>query len=193
MVSGPEPVASSRRTLLRLAGASAAGVVATVVTGCGSHKSTPSGTTTTAHVPGPDVSILNHLLDLEHMTIAAYTAGLPLLGGTAHMAGQRFLVQEFAHAGELGGLVRQAGGKAVKPRTSYALGHPDSAEDVLWLLHRLEQTQVGAYVQAIPRLSTPGTRAAVAAILGNDAQHVSVLRLGLGRDPVPSAFVNGHE
>jgi hypothetical protein len=186
-------VASSRRTLLRLAGATAAGAVATVATGCGSHKSTANGTTTTSRAPGPDVPILNRLLDLEHMTIAAYTAGLPLLGGTAHMAGQRFLIQEFAHAGELGGLVRQAGGKAVKPRASYALGHPDSAADVLWLLHKLEETQVGAYVEAIPRLSTPATRAAVAAILGNDAQHVSTLRLALGRDPVPSAFVNGHE
>src|SRR5262249_4642613 len=155
-------------TLLRLAGASAAGAVATVAAGCGSHKSNASGTTTTTRVPGPDVPILNHLLDLEHMTIAAYTAGLPLLGGTAHMAGQRFLVQEFAHAGELGGLVRAAGGKANKAHASYALGHPDSANDVLWLLHKLEQTQVGAYIQAIPHLSTSTTRAAVAAILGND-------------------------
>jgi hypothetical protein len=186
-------VASSRRTLLRLTGATAAGALANVLAACGSHKSTASGTTTTTRAPGPDVPILNHLLDLEHMTIAAYTAGLPLLGGTAHMAGQRFLIQEFAHAGELGGLVRMAGGKADKAKSSYALGHPDSTEDVLWLLHKLEQAQVGAYVDAIPRLSTPATRAAVAAILGNDAQHVSILRLALGRNPVPSAFVNGHE
>ena len=37
--------------------------------------STAGGTTTTTRVPGPDVPILNHLLDLEHRTIAAYTAG----------------------------------------------------------------------------------------------------------------------
>jgi hypothetical protein len=41
---------------------------------------------------------------------------------------------------------------------------------------------------------TPGsTRATLASIVANDAQHVSVLRLSLKRGPIPSAFVTGHE
>jgi hypothetical protein len=30
-------------------------------------------------------------------------------------------------------------------------------------------------------------------LLGNDAQHISVLRLMLGRHPIPSAVVTGRE
>jgi hypothetical protein len=30
-------------------------------------------------------------------------------------------------------------------------------------------------------------------VLANDAQHIAVLRLMLGRRPIPAAIVNGHE
>ena len=44
------------------------------------------------------------------------------------------------------------------------------------------------------RQVSPGeARAAVAAILANDAQHVSLLRAELGMDPLPAAFVTGGE
>jgi hypothetical protein len=167
---------------------SASAGLGAVVAGCGSHKSSVQLTTTTSRTPGPDVPLLNHLLDLEHMTIAAYTASIPLLSGAAHLAGRRFLIQELSHAGELGGLVRQAGGKASHPKASYPLGHPNSEIDVLWGLHHVEQRELAAQLDALPRLSTPAVRSAVASILANDAQHLSILRLTLGRNPVPSAF-----
>ncbi len=178
--------------LLRVAGAGAIGAAASIA-GCGSHKSAVTATSTTTETPGPDVPILNGVLELEHMAVSAYTAGLPLLSGAVHMAGQRFLIQELSHAGEIEGLVRQAGGKPLKAKASYDFGRPSTALDVLWLLHGLEQAQVAAYVNAIPRLSTPAVRAAASAILANDAQHLSILRYTLGRNPIPSAFVNGHE
>ena len=68
-----------------------------------------------------DAALLNHLLDLEHMGIAAYTAGIPLLSPAGRKDGQLFLTQELSHAGELAGLVNQAGGKPHKGRETLRL------------------------------------------------------------------------
>ena len=199
MVTKPaEADDGSRRWLLRGAGAAAGGAAALAIAACGgSHKvSALTGTTTTATTPefhSREVDMLNHLLELEHVAVAAYTAGIPLLAPSARMAGQRFLTQELSHAGELSGLVGQAGGVAVKAREGYDLGHPRNGDDVLKLLHELERSQIDAYLQAIPKVSLASTRAALAAVMANDAQHISVLRSQLGRQPVPTALVGGHE
>lgn len=188
----------SRRWLLRGAGAAAGGAAALLIAACGGSGkvAAQTGTTTSATTPqfhSRDIDLLNHLLELEHITVAAYTAGIPLLAPAGRMAGQRFLTQELSHAGEVSGLVRQAGGVAVKAREGYDLGHPRNGDDVLRLLHELERSQIAAYLQAIPKISLASTRAALASVMANDAQHISVLRSQLGRQPVPSALVTGHE
>jgi hypothetical protein len=199
VVSDPaEGDSASRRALLRAAGASVVGGAAVLLSACGgSHHDVATQTTTTT-TSGPinnpaDAAMLNHLLDLEHVGIAAYTAGIPLLTPAGRKDGQLFLNQEIAHAGEVGGLVKQVGGVPSKGKESYDLGHPRNGDDVLRLLHGIERAQVSAYLHAIPRVSLGSTRAALAAILGNDAQHISVLRLMLGRRPIPSAIVTGRE
>jgi hypothetical protein len=140
-----------------------------------------------------DVEILNALLDLENRTVAAYTAGIPLLSDQAKMAATQFLGQELTHTGELAGLVKEAGGKPIKQRASYPLGHPRNETEVLQLLHSLERATVAAYLDAIPRVSPGEVRASLAAVMGNDAQHLSVVRVALGRPPVPSALVGARE
>jgi len=125
------------------------------------------------------------------MAIIAYTAAAPLLPTPAKQAAQHFLSQEITHSGEIAGLVHQAGGKPVKPRPRYDLGNPTSVDEVLGLLYRIEQMQLTSYLQSIPLLSRGSSRAAIAAILANEAQHASVLALELGRNPVPSAFAGG--
>jgi hypothetical protein len=60
-------------------------------------------------------------------------------------------------------------------------------------LDSIENQQVSYYVDVIPKLAPGPVRALVASILANDAQHVSMLRVILGRDPVPSAFVKGQK
>ena len=182
----PEPaVAKTRRGLIAVAGA---GLAAVTIEACGSSHAKTKTSTTPKVPPGPDVPILNHALDLEHMAITAYTAATPLLPSSARKAAQRFLSQEITHSGEIAGLVHQAGGKPVKPRARYDLGNPTTADEVLELLYRIEQIQLESYLQAIQLLSTGSTRAAVAAILANEAQHASVLALELGRNPIPAAF-----
>jgi rubrerythrin len=185
VVDQERAVAKTRRRLIGIAGG---GLAALAIEACGSSRSKTKTSTTPKIPPGPDVPILNHALDLEHMAITAYTAAAPLLPTTARKAAQRFLSQEIAHSGEIAGLVHQAGGKPVRPRPRYDLGNPTTADEVLALLYRIEQIQLTSYLQAIQLLSNASTRAAVAAILANEAQHASVLALELGRNPVPSAF-----
>jgi Ferritin-like domain len=150
-----------------------------------------------AQLPRParhaDVRILNAALDLEYELIAAYTAGIPLLAGAGKTAAQRFLGQDLSHAGELQGLVHEAGGKPNKPQASYKLGQPRDGTDVLRLLHSLESAMIAAYLDAIPLLSAGHVRASVASMLANEGQHVSILRAVLGRPPIPSALVTGRE
>ncbi len=184
-----EADASSRRGLLRAAGAGLAGAV---LVGCGS-QSIRAQVQNSRPVLHGDVDLLNRLLHLEHVAIAAYTAGIPLLSPATHKAGQLFLNDEISHAGDLAGLVRAAGGKPIKPAPSYALGHPRTSQEVLKLLHDVENTQIAAYVDAIAVLQ-PGTlKQQVASILANDAQHIAVVRAALGEPAIPSAFVTGRE
>ena len=178
----------SRRQLL--ASALGAGIL---LAGCGHGNSLHSRVKQVGPVAPADARTLNQLLDLEHLMIAAYTASIPLLDSDAADAAKRFLGQELSHAGELSGLVKQSGGKAHKPMASYDLGRPRGSEQVLALLHRIERAQLAAYVHALPTLSQPKVRAATAAVMANDAQHVSVLRAKLGLSPLPSAFVTGRE
>ena len=186
---------ASRRGLLRAAGAGVAGATALLLSACGgsNHSSTQSTVTSGPVHSTPDAQLLNSLLDLEHLGIAAYTAGIPLLTPAGRKDGQLFLKQELSHAGELAGLVHQAGGKPNKAKPTYDLGHPRTGDDVLSLLHRIERAQIAAYLRAIPKVSLGSTRAALAAVLANDAQHLSVVRVALGRRPIPDATVNGHE
>jgi Ferritin-like domain len=188
-VTNPSVEDSRSRRALLAAGASGAGAL--LLASCAGSKPLRVKVRSGSKVLPADIEILNGLLDLEHYAIAAYTAGIPLLRRPALKAAQQFLGQEFAHAGALTDLVKQAGGKANKSRASYDLGHPRSTADVLALLARLERAQLTAYVEMIPHLSFGRVRSAVAAIFANDAQHLAVLRSLAGRAPVPAAFVNG--
>ena len=178
---------SSRRGLLRAAGAGLAGVL---IAGCG-RQSLKAEVHNSAPVLGTDIDVLNHLLDLEYWAITAYTAGTPLLAPAVTKAGTLFLNDELSHAGALAGLVKAAGGKPIKPAPSYPLGRPRTGDDVLRLLHMIENAQLTAYLKAINRLEPGFVKSAVAAILANDAQHVAVVRAALHQPAVPAAFVTG--
>ena len=49
------------------------------------------------------------------------------------------------------------------------------------LLHSVEQAQIAGYLNAITRLEPGVVKQQVCSILANDAQHVAVVRLALGR------------
>jgi bacterioferritin (cytochrome b1) len=181
---------SSRRTVLLAAGA---GLASVVLAGCGGRQSIKQQVHNSQPALTNDVDLLNHLLHLEHVAIAAYTAGIPLLAEPTAKAGQLFLNDEISHAGDLAGIVREAGGKPIKPAPSYALGHPRTSDEVLMLLHSVENAQIAGYLHAIQQLEPGVVKQQVASILANDAQHVAVVRAALGRPAIPSAFVNARD
>jgi hypothetical protein len=183
--------ATSRRRALQAAAAATVGLGAVA---CGGSKPAPRfRVKSTKHVAAQDIGILNRLLDLEHAAIAAYEAGIPLLSAADQKVAEQFLRNELAHAGELSGLVKQAKGTPWTPRAAYPLGHPRTAQQTLELLHRLELAQIVSYLWALPRLTGGPVRAAAAAMLANEAQHIAMVRGSLGRPPVPAAFVSGRE
>ena len=187
MVSPPPGVAANtRRSLL---GGAAAGAVVLVV-GCGTHVQKPPMQTTPAAPGDADVAIFNRVLELEYRAIAAYTAGIPLLDGSAQDAAKQFLEQELYHASKLYSMIKTAGGTPDKVK-NYALGRPRTHEQVLRLLLALEHAQVAGYLAAVPVVSHGSARSVLAAILANDAQHDVVLRAELGLEPLTGALVGG--
>jgi hypothetical protein len=182
-------VVNTRRGFLG-AGLAAGGAVA--IAGCGgdSLKTQLKQAPPVAHA---DVALLNHLIDLEYLAVAAYTAGLPLLPPTEYHAAKQFLAQELGHAQGLALLVREAGGKEHKPRPTYDLGAPETPAAVLRLLHQVESQQLAAYLNIIPRLGPAKVRTLVTQYYANDAQHISIIRSLQGQEPLPAPFVTGRE
>ncbi|HET9105470.1 MAG TPA: ferritin-like domain-containing protein [Solirubrobacteraceae bacterium] len=182
----------SRRAMLGGALALAGGA-SLALAGCGGHGRTGAHSVHKAPdaIQQTDIALLARLLDLERRTVAAYTAGIPLLDRDQGKVAKQFLDLELQHTGELISLIKAAGGKALPRAAPFDLGHPRDATGVLVLLHSLEQAQIALYLQTIPRLAPGPVRAAAATIVASDAQHLAVLRSLQGRPPMPSAFVTG--
>lgn len=188
---------TSRRGFFRLTGLTTVGGGAVFIAACGGDKDEKAPPT--ASPAERDVRILNSALDLENTAIAAYSAGLKLLEGSLLETGRHFLAQEREHAAALTQAISDLGGTPNKPRRAeeYRRQFPNlrSRHDVLRFAVDLENTAVEAYIDAIPRLSTPELRQTGAAIVSNEAEHISVLRGALNPgDPaaqVPDAFVTG--
>lgn len=192
---------ASRRRFLRVAGIGVGGSAAALLAACGGGGGGTAGgagaaTTTTQLEPrgtagSADVTTLNSALDLENMAVAAYTAGVPRLRGSAAAAGRRILEQEREHADALATAIRQLGGMPNKPKARYDFERWSSQRAFLTFATDLENTAIGAYVDALPRLVSPDLRGLAAAIVTNEAQHASVLLGERGLPQVPSAFVTG--
>ncbi|MDP2710408.1 MAG: ferritin-like domain-containing protein [Solirubrobacteraceae bacterium] len=182
---------TSRRRFFRMSGLSVAGGSAMLLAACSDDTKNP--------VAGPDdsdladVEILNGALDLELMAVAAYKAGAGRLSGDALQLGKAFLEQEQEHADGLAAAIRDAGGMPNRAKSSYDFPVLRSQADVLRFALELENTAIAAYIDALPKLSPGELRATSAAIITNEAEHVSLLLDALGREPVPSAFVTGRE
>jgi rubrerythrin len=194
------PVSASRRGFLHGLAAGLAGLpVATSVAlaGCGGDG-TDRNSQRSEEPPGRipkgvsgDADLLNGVLAAEHLQIAAYTSGLPLLEGRSLADAERFLEQEQGHARRLQELIGDLGSTPVGPSASYDFGLPGNGADVLRTLHGVEQETIAVYIQIVPRLADPLLRATAASIAATEAEHDAVLMQRLGRWPVPTAFVTG--
>jgi hypothetical protein len=163
-----------------------------LLAGCG-HSANQRQTKLPVVVTQSDLKLLNGLIDIEFHCATAYIAGIPMLSDHNLRLANRFLNQELSHIIELQSLVKAGHGLPPGYGSTYDLGQPKTATEVLQLFHRIEQLSIRAYLDALPRLSVGLIRAKVASILANEGQHVSIVRRNLGLDPVPSALVTGRE
>ena len=189
---------NSRRDFFRLTGRTAFGGGAVLLAACGDEEDEselPPGVSPAER----DVRLLNSALDLENTSIAAYTAGARLLSGEALKAARLVVEQEREHAAGLSRAIGDVGGTPNRPRRGdeYLRQFPnlETADDALRFGVDLENTVVEAYLDSLPKLSTPDLRQTAAAIVANEAEHISVL-LGLlnpgdTEGQVPDAFVTG--
>jgi len=183
--------AGSRRTFFRGAGVTFAGGSAVFLAACGKQDTVKSTTTQSSSSNSADVAILNTAIDLENMAIAAYTGGAKLLKGKVLALGKQFLAQEQEHADALSQAVKAMGGTPNRAKPTYDFPTLASQADVLIFASTIENTAIGAYIDSIPKLSSPDLRATAAAIVTNEAEHLAVLQGALGRPEAPNAFVKG--
>jgi hypothetical protein len=182
---------ASRRALLTGTGTALAGG-ALALAGCGSVATGKKAVKATSEpVRHDDIEILGRALELERRTVAAYIACIPLLTRPQRKAARQFLNEELQHTGELASLIKAAGGKAAPRADSYPIGHATDGPSAFAVLHSLEALQISSYLKWIPQLSPGPVRAAVASVLTVDAQHLAMVRVMQGQNPVPGPFVTG--
>ena len=182
----------SRRRFFERSGvlAGAAGGSA-ILAGCGDSPTTPNAVTSPDESDQADVEILNGVLDLELMSVAAYKVGAGRLQGRMLEVVKRFLEQEQAHADGLAAAITDAGGQPNRAKSSYDFPAMGSQTDVLRFAVDVENTAIAAYIDALPKLTRGDLRATAASIITNEAEHVAMLLEALGEDPAPTAFVTG--
>ena len=181
----------SRRRFFHHAGVSLAGGSAVFLTACSDDTKLPQSEIGPDESDAADVEILNSALDLELMAVAAYKLGAGRLKGELLQVAKLFLEHEQEHADGLASAIKDAGGKPNRARSAYDFPRLRSQDDVLRFAIDFENTAIAAYIDALPKLGKGDLRATAAAIMANEAEHVSVLLGALGEEQVPDAFVNG--
>lgn len=182
----------SRRRLFASTGIGLAGGSATLVAACGgADKPTGSDAKTRDQSDAADVEILNGVLDLELMGIAAYKAAAGSLAGHELTIVKGFLEQEQEHVDVLTLAIRDAAGTPNRAKSRYDFPRMSSQRDALRFAVSLENTAVAAYIDALPKLTRNELRGTASAIVTTEAEHVSVLLGALGEPPVPHAFATG--
>ncbi len=140
-----------------------------------------------------DLKILNVALGLEHEAIAAYQAGAEskLLDRPILEVAVLFQSQHKAHRDALSATITRAGGTPVEPKkmADYAWPRLASQTDVLTFAAKLEAGAASAYLGALRAIENKEYLTAAASIMGNETQHLALLRQVLKENPVPVAFI----
>lgn len=142
-----------------------------------------------------DIGVLNTALAAEQEAIAAYQVGAEsgLLRKPVLDVAVGFQSDHKAHADALRSTIAKLGGKPVTEKKTADYKFPveklKNQNDVLRFAAGLEKGAVSAYLGAVPVFDNRDLAKAAASILGNEAQHWTVLLQALGENPVPAAFV----
>ncbi|HEX6753698.1 MAG TPA: ferritin-like domain-containing protein, partial [Solirubrobacterales bacterium] len=143
-----------------------------------------------------DVALLNGLLAQELTLASAYGHGLDRLRGPMLLAAAEFRGQSQAHANALTKAIRGLGGETEAEAAEIETAGPRSREEALRLDYEGENRALALALEAAPRLQFEAPRTLAAALAANHAQHLVVLRQGLGASAaasVPEPFETGEE
>jgi len=143
-----------------------------------------------------DVEVINSLLARALTTIDSYERGTPLLRGEMLAVAHRFRGQAQAHADALTKAIRGLGGETDAEAAEFESPAPQSQVEALVFLYEAENTALSQALEAVPQLELAAPRTLAAALAGSHAQHLTVLRQGLGvgrAASVPRPFEDGEE
>jgi Ferritin-like domain len=141
-----------------------------------------------------DVAILNAALAREQTAAEAYRRGLSRLSGSMAVVGRRLRAAEQEYIDALTKAIRGLGGETDEGAAELDPAGFRNRTDFLLLAYRLENAALAYYVDAAPQLIAAVPRTLATTLAVGHAQHLVVLRQGLGEGPaasVPDAFEVG--
>lgn len=183
-------LSTRRRDICRAAVVFALAAPALCAFGCGAGGQDA----TTAGEKAADVEVVNSALAQELAGIDAYTRSLALLHGPMLTIGREFRAQDQEHVDALTKAIRGLGGEVEAEASELEGPRPKSQADALGLAYEAENAALAYCLDAERRLQTTAPRALAASIAASHAQHLVVLRQGLGAAlpaAAPEAFEPG--
>lgn len=141
-----------------------------------------------------DVEILNAILAQELTTIAAYDRALPRLHGPMLAVAGRFREQDQVHVDALTKGIRGMGGETDAEADELEPPGPRGEAEALALAYEEENAALSEAQSGVAHLVFTAPRALASALAASHAQHLAILRQGLGsglRGAVPEAFESG--
>jgi hypothetical protein len=179
-----------RGRAMRSAAPVAAALAALGLAACG------GGGQTTTSVPDRegDAQILNQVLGRQLGAVDAYGAVIGGLRGFDLAAARRFRAQEQEHQDAIVKALRGLGAEAAPEAEEIEPEGIKSRADRLRFLYEVESATIDEELSAISKLTASWPRALLGSIVANQAQHLAILRRGLGAGPlaaIPEAFENG--
>lgn len=143
---------------------------------------------------GSDAAILNEALSRELTMVDAYTRGRNLLRGRQRAVGRRLRAHEQEYVDALTKAIRGLGGDTEAEPEALDFSRVTDQAAFLALAYELESGALALYVDAAPRLYTSAPRTLATSLAAGHAQHLVVLREGLGASAAaaaPEAFDGG--
>jgi hypothetical protein len=141
-----------------------------------------------------DVELLNAILVEELTAVDAYERGLPRLAGPMLAVAREFRGQSQAHVDALTKAIRGLGGETDAEASEPESPAPRGRDEALVLLYEAENAALDQAQGSAAQLQFAAPRTLAAALVGNHAQHLAILRQGLGADlaaSVPEPFEPG--
>jgi Ferritin-like domain len=143
---------------------------------------------------GSDAAILNDALARELALLGVYDGGHALLHGPELAVGRQLRAQEQEYVDALTKAIRGLGGDTEAEAEELDLSGVEDRTALLTREYELESAALAFYEDAAPRLDTAAPRTLDAALAAGHAQHLVVLRQGLGAGvagSVPDGFDRG--